>query len=712
MASNGPDIRCLFEPRAVAVVGASHTPGKIGHTILKNIVDGGYEGEVYPVNPKGGEILGHTVYQNPSDCPGEIDLAVTAVPAKHAIQAVKDLADCRTKYNLVITSGFSEVGNLEDERELVSYATERGMRILGPNIFGMFSASSSLDATFGPGGILHGSVAIITQSGALGLAMIGKTAVESVGISAMISVGNKADVDEADLLHYLMDDEHTRAILMYIEGVRDGERLLAVLDETTQKKPVVAIKSGRSKRGAVAAASHTGSLAGSDDIFDAVMRQVGVIRAESVEEAFNLCKFLSRTVVPKGRNAAIVTNGGGIGVLATDACEKYEVPLYDDQAKLREIFEPATPDFGSTKNPIDLTGQATAEDYRVALDAAQKSDAIESVLALYCETALFTAADLVSMIRDTYAQYQEGGKPVLYSVFGGSETEKSLSVLNNERIPVFGDVYETVACLGGLYQYGRHLAERTGATDDAELDVGAVKRIVARARADGRGFLLADEGQELMKTVGIGLPESRVARTIQDAVEAAEDLGYPVVMKVVSRDILHKSDVGGVALGLEDRDEVMDAYQAIMRNAKSRMPDARIKGVEVAEMVQSGVELIVGARRDASFGPIVMFGMGGIYVEVLKDVSFRAVPLDRREVLSMMKEIRAYPLLLGVRGEARRDIEGVTDAIIRLATLIRHCPEISDIEVNPLVAYEQGHGTKAVDVRVLLAEPAGGGTDA
>jgi acetyltransferase len=712
MASNRAHIRCLFEPSSVAVVGASGTPGKIGHTILKNIIEGGYQGDVYPINPKGGEILGHTVYPAPAEVPGEIDLAVTAVPAKYAFGAIRDLADCSTKYNLVITSGFSEVGNLEEEREMVRYATDRGMRILGPNIFGMFSASSSLDATFGPGGILHGSVAIITQSGALGLAMIGKTAVENVGISAMISVGNKADIDEADLLRYLMDDDHTRAILMYIEGVREGEELLEVLDETTQKKPVVAIKSGRSKRGAVAAASHTGSLAGSDDVFDAVMRQVGVQRAESVEEAFSLCKFLSRTVVPEGRNAVIVTNGGGIGVLATDACEKYDVPLYDDSKSLREIFGPATPDFGSTKNPIDLTGQATAEHYRVALDAALSSDTIDSVLALYCETALFTADELMSMIRDTYRTYQDAGKPILYSVFGGSASEESLTVLNSERVPVFGDVYETVANLGGLYQYGRHLTERTDAIDEVDIDVDAVRKIVRGARDDGRGFLLANEGQALMKTVGIGLPESRVARSIDEAVEAAESTGYPVVMKVVSRDILHKSDAGGVALDLEDREEVIDAYQAIMQNSKARVPEARIQGVEVAEMVQPGVELIVGARRDASFGPIVMFGMGGIYVEVLKDVSFRAVPLDRREVLSMMKEIRAYPLLLGVRGEERRDIEGVTDGIIRLATLIRHCPEISDIEVNPLIAYEQGHGVKAVDVRVLLAEPAGGGTDA
>lgn len=712
MPGNGPHIRYLFEPRSVAVIGASHKPGKIGHTILANIIAGGYRGEIYPINPKGGEILGRAVCVSAADVPGEIDLAVTCVPAKHALAAVRDLADQGTKYNLVITSGFSEVGNLEEERQLVHHATERGTRILGPNIFGMFSASAALDATFGPGGIRHGSVAIITQSGALGLAMIGKTAVENVGISAMISVGNKADIDEADLLRYLMDDEHTRTILMYIEGVREGAELLEVLKQVTQKKPVVAIKSGRSQRGAVAAASHTGSLAGSDAIFDAVMRQCGVLRAESVEEAFNLCKFLAVTRPPRGPNAVIVTNGGGIGVMATDACEKYDVPLYDAPQTLKEIFGPVTPDFGSTKNPIDLTGQASAEHYRVALEAALANEKIDAVLALYCETALFDAADLMTMIRSNYARYARTGKPILFSVFGGAATEESLDTLTKERVPVFGDVYETVACMGGLYAYGRYLQERTAAVDETEVDIAAIDEVVRGARQDGRGFLLAHEGQALMRATGIPLPQSRVARNLEETVQAAEEIGYPLVMKIVSRDILHKSDVGGVALDLDDREEVIDAYQAIMRNCRTRMPQARIQGVEVAEMVAAGVELIVGARRDASFGPIVMFGMGGIYVEVLKDVSFRAVPLNRREVLAMIKEIRAYPLLLGIRGEERRDIESVSDAILRLATIIRHCPGISDIEINPLVAYEQGHGAKAVDVRVLLSDTAGGGTDA
>ncbi|MBD3349486.1 MAG: acetyl CoA synthetase, partial [Candidatus Eisenbacteria bacterium] len=380
MTHAGPDVSRLFNPRSVAVIGASGNESKIGHKILSNILTGGYDGRVYPVNPKGGEILGLPVARSMKEVEEGIDLVCTCVPAKYAYDAVKEAGERGAAFNLVITSGFSEIGNIEEERKISEVARSHNMRILGPNIFGMYSAAASIDATFGPGGIRRGGVAIITQSGALGLAMIGKTAVENVGISAIVSVGNKIDIDEADLIGYLMDDEITDVIFMYVEGVRNGEKLVRVLRDATRKKPVVVIKSGRSKRGAVAAASHTGSLAGSDEVFDAVMRQCGVLRAESVRQAFNLCKFLPETSIPSGDNTVIVTNGGGIGVLATDACEKYEVKLYDDVETLKEVFEPATPAFGSTKNPIDLTGGATSEDYTTAMNAALDHDSISAVI--------------------------------------------------------------------------------------------------------------------------------------------------------------------------------------------------------------------------------------------------------------------------------------------------------------------------------------------
>ncbi len=712
MTSDRPDIRYLFEPRAVAVIGASHNPDKIGSKLLQNIIRGGYAGQIYAINPKGGEILGRQAYTSVEEVPGELDVVCTCVPQEHVRTAIESCARKQVKFNLVITSGFSEVGNVEEERQLTAYALQHGMRILGPNIFGMYSAAATLDATFGPGGILPGHVAIITQSGALGLAMIGKTAVENIGISAMVSVGNKADITEADLIEYLLADERTHSILMYIEGVRDGARLIETLKKTTRLKPVVVIKSGRSRRGAIAAASHTGSLAGSDAVFEAMMRQCGALRAESVKEAFSLCNFLSATHVPQGANTVILTNGGGIGVLATDACEKYGVPLYDDLAQLRETFGAITPDFGSTKNPIDLTGQATSRHYESGLEAALVNDKIDAVIALYCETAVFDAENLSGMIADSYARYHAAGKPLVFSVFGGATSERSLATLARRRVPVFGDVYETVACLGGLFAYQRYLQEQRDKVDEAPIDAALIAEIVREARSDGRSFLLAQEGQRMLHAAGIRSPHSRVARSLDEALHCVEEIGYPVVMKVVSRDILHKSDVGGVALDLENRSEVIDAYQAIMRNCRAHLPDARIDGIEVVAMVRPGVELIVGARRDPGFGPIVMFGHGGIYVEVMKDVSFRAVPLGRPEVMEMIKEIRAYPLLLGVRGEERKDIPSVVDTILRLATVIRHCPGISDIEVNPLVAYDEGTGSIAVDVRVLLSSVEGGRTDA
>jgi acetyl coenzyme A synthetase (ADP forming)-like protein len=698
-------IKYLFEPRSIAVIGASNDTSKIGHKILHNIISGGYGGTIYPVNPGGGEILNMKAYRSLDEIDGEIDTASIVIPAKFVIDAVQQCAIKGVKYIQIITSGFSELGNTEEEREIVSIARSHGMRVLGPNIFGIYSSVSSLNATFSASSIPAGNVAILTQSGALGIAMIGKTAVDNMGLSAIVSIGNKCDIDEADLIEYLIPQEETRVILMYIEGVKEGERLITVLERATSKKPVVAIKSGRSKRGAMAAASHTGSLAGSDEIFDAIMRQCGVLRAESIEEAFNWCKFLAHSPKPKGDRGVIVTNGGGIGVMATDACERYDIPLYDDQEVLKEVFEPVTPSFGSTKNPIDITGGARSEDYRIALSAPATSEYMDSTIALYCETATFDSDNLIPMIRETYEKHRVAGKPITYAIVGGADVENSLHTLRGENIPVYSDVYEAVSCLGMLYRYDRYLSERSVIVAEAKIDAETINGIIENALGEGRNFLLANESAAVMRAAGISIPESRVAHNIDEALRDAEEIGYPVVMKIVSRDILHKSDAGGVALDLEDREEVIDAYEAIIHNCKAYNPNAVIDGVEVGEMLQPGIELIIGARRDASFGPIVMCGLGGIYVEVMKDVTFRALPLDRKEALAMLKEIRSYPLLLGVRGEEKKDIDGVIETIIKVGTIISKCSCITDIEINPIVVYEQKKGLKALDARILTRNP-------
>jgi acyl-CoA synthetase (NDP forming) len=533
--------------------------------------------------------------------------------------------------------------------------------------------------------------------------MIGKTSVENIGLSAIVSVGNKTDVDEADLLEYLMADPHTKIVLMYIEGVRDGERLIQAVKKTTRRIPVVVIKSGRSERGAIAAASHTGSLAGSDEVFDAIMRQCGVLRAESVEEAFNWCKFLANTPSPAGENTVIVTNGGGIGVMATDACEKFGVRLYDDTLTLKEIFSTVTPEFGSTKNPVDLTGGATSAHYNSALEEALKSAQIDSVIALYGETAVFDAENLSSMIAENSRRFKEQKKPLVFSIFGGEKIESCLISMKKGEAAVYEDVYQAVSCLGSVYRYYHYLKEYSATVDETAIDPAAINRVIDQALKEGRSFLLAHEGQRVMRAAGIPIPQTLITRSLEEAVRAAETVGYPVVMKVVSRDILHKSDAGGVALDLEDRNEVIDAYQAILRNARAYKADASIEGVEVSEMVEKGMETIIGARRDRTFGPLIMFGLGGIYVEVMKDVAFRALPVNRKEIMSMVKEVRAYPLLLGVRGEEKKDLDGVVDTIVKVGTVLQRCERITDIEINPLLVYEHGRGVKAVDVRILLA---------
>ncbi len=701
---NSPDIKYLFEPRGVAVIGASRDKSKIGYKFVENISLSGYKGRVYPVNPEGGEILGFKTYKSLADIEGEVDIACIVIPAKHVFNSIKDCTAKGVKFGVIIASGFSEIGNSAEEKRIVAQAHEHGMRILGPNIFGVYSSIASLNATFGPSNVRPGHVGVITQSGAIGIGMMGKTVTENIGISAIISVGNKSDVDESDLLEYLIDQEQTRIILMYIEGVVNGERLVQTLKEATLKKPVIVIKSGRSRRGAMAAASHTSSLAGEDKVFDDIIRQCGVIRSENIQDALDWCHFLANIPAPRGENTVILTNGGGIGVMAADACEKYNVNLYDNIQNLTTTFANVIPPFGSLKNPIDLSGQASAAIYENALTAALNNKSVHSVICLACQTAVFDPEGFSQIVEKLYPEYHKT-KPLVFSLFGGAKIADAIQSFHKSDIPAFEDVYEAVSLLGAMYTYYRTRNSPVEPVQNVDMDGDKLNAVIRQVRADNRTFLLASEAQAIMDIAGIPIPKSRIAHNLEEAIRYAEEIGYPVVMKIVSKDIIHKSDAGGVALDLDDRKELMDAYEAIMHNTRAYNPEAMIEGVEVDEMVKSEIETIVGARRDHAFGPIVMFGLGGIYVEVMRDIVFRAFPVSHKETLNMISQIRSYPLLLGVRGEKRKDIDSVADTIIRVGTILQKCEDISDIEINPLVVYSQGEGVRAVDIRILLSKP-------
>ena len=701
------EIKYLFEPRSVAVVGASSKPTKIGYKILENIKLGGYEGKVYPINPKEKEILGYKSYSNVKDISeiDEIDIAIIAVPQPIVLPAVKSLVSKKIKYLFIVTSGFSEIGKTKEEKELVEFSNKNNMRIVGPNIFGHFVNKSKLNASFASSDIPRGHVSLISQSGALGAALIGETGEENIGLSSIVPLGNKSDIDESDLLPYLMNDDSTKVILIYMEGVKNGEKLISALKKATQKKPVIVIKSGRSKKGAQAAASHTGSLSGSDKVFSAIMNQCGVHRPENVVEALQWAKFLSNAPVPKGDNTVIITNGGGVGVMAADACEKYGVHLFDNHNSLYEAFGDLVPEFGSVKNPIDITGSLGIEGYEKCIEAAVKHPDIHSIVCLGCEHALFGEIALKKTIKRVHKKYGHI-KPILYVFYGGKSIKDAIIYLKKEGIPIYGDVYEAMACLGELYKdknYKDLIPSNSEINiDGIKIDFNSIQKILNEVKADGRQFLLAHEAKNLMTAANIPMPKSYIATNIAAAVKFAKEINGPVAMKIVSKDILHKSDANGVLLNLETSEEVMDAWQAIMLNSRKYDPTATIKGIEVGEMIKIESETIIGGRRDSVFGPTIMFGSGGIYVEVLKDVAFRSLSFSRHEISSMLKETKLYPLLLGVRGQAKKDINAIIDVILKIEIIIRKFKELTDIEINPLIAYEDGLGVKAVDVRILI----------
>jgi acetyl coenzyme A synthetase (ADP forming)-like protein len=486
------DIKYLFEPRSVAVIGATDNPLKLGNVVIKNVVSSGYQGRVYPVNPKGGEILGMPVIKNIAEAGESVDLAVVVIPANLVFESIKSCADSGVKFAAIITSGFSEVGNVAEEKKIVTYAREHGLRILGPNIVGIYSYPARLNATFGAAGTIGGSLALLSQSGALAGAIAGKVLVENIGLSAMVAVGNKADIDESDLLEYLAHNEQTKVIMMYMEGVTHGERLVNILSGITRVKPVVALKAGKSRRGAMAAASHTGSLAGEDKVFDDIARQCGIIRADCLEQALEWCKYLSNTPEPAGDNTVIITNGGGLGVLTADACEQHGVSLYDDQADLKKIFADIVPNIGSIKNPVDITGQAIVNDYMRCIDASLADENIHSIMVLGCETGVFDADGFAVAAAESFKTGMYN-KPVILSFVGGSDIEENIKKLRSMGMPIFNDVSNATACLGAIYRNHRNRTATEYPVEEISIDIDAIRKVVAGARKEGRRFLLANE---------------------------------------------------------------------------------------------------------------------------------------------------------------------------------------------------------------------------
>ncbi len=696
----------MFRPKSIAVIGASKKPGKIGYEIVDNIISYGFKGELYPVNLKETEILGKKVYKTISDVPGEVDFAVISIPAKFVPAALEECGKKGVKSAAVITSGFGEVGDHETEQKLVDIAIKYNIPFIGPNIFGMVYTPANLNASFGPGDVKPGKLAFITQSGALGIALMGWTITNKIGLSALISIGNKAQIGENELLDsYLKNDPNTKAILLYVEGLREGQLAMKIFKEVGLKKPIIALKSGRSVRGAVAAVSHTGSLAGSDKIYSAAFKQMGVLRAIDASEAFDWARCITNNPRPKGQNVLIITNGGGVGVMATDACEDHNIELYNDQEKLKELFfkPEIMPPFGSTKNPVDITGQGGELAYKRAIEAAYQADEIDAIVVLYCQTAT-TNPDLLADYVIEEVNQHKGKKPFVIASIGGEAVEAMVDKLNEEEIPAFDLPEKAISAMAALYRWSNFIErqERLGKDTLMKLPLEEINKIIKPIRKEGRAQMLEHEAKELFKLCGLEVPPFALVQSAEEAGEVAKKVGFPVVMKIVSEDIIHKSEAGGVIIGLNDILHVEEAYDKIIENAKAYKTGANIRGILVTHMVPKATEVIIGVTRDPSFGPVVMFGLGGIYVEILKDVVFRVAPFPPDEAQHMIDGIKAKDMLYGARGKKSCDIDALRHTIHLISQLVSQVDDIKELDINPLFALEEG--ASVVDARITLTD--------
>jgi len=692
----------IIRPQSLAVVGASAQVGKIGHTVMDKLVKGGYEGKIYPINPSTPEIMGFQTYKSVLDVPGPIDSAVIVVPAKFVEQVVDECGRKGVKGLIIITSGFSEVGQKEMEVNLVKLAHSYGMRIVGPNIVGVLSNSDKLNASFAPFLPYPGKSSLVTQSGALLIAMDAATYTRHVGFDKLISIGNMSDIDFADFISWFDKDENTSCICLYVEGFKDGRRFIEASKKVN--KPIIALKAGVSAHGAAAAASHTGSLAGAAKIYGAAFQQAGVVQASDLDNLFDRTLALSLQPPMKGDNLLIITNGGGVGVLATDSAEKYGIPLKFAPADVQAELKKHMPEFGSAKNPVDLTGMAGEDWYFDSIKFAYAHNWVDGLVVLYCETAMTDPVGIAKSIKRAIEESGANGKPVCVSFVGGERSMAGMSWLVENGIPAYGAPDLAVNAIASLREYAR-MREILNEPENncLENDRDSAVKVIEKARADGRDALTEIEAKQVFSAYGLPVAQTELASTEDEAVSLAKKIGFPIVMKIVSPDILHKSDAGGVKVNIKDEQAVRENFQTIIRNAKAYKADANIHGVAIQEMAPWGTEVILGSVNDATFGPTMMFGLGGIFVEVLKDVTFRVAPVTSGQATRMLGEIRGAPILAGVRGEAPRDQAVLADTICKYSAMIMDLvDEIAESDANPVLVYEEGKGLKVVDARILL----------
>jgi acetyl coenzyme A synthetase (ADP forming)-like protein len=696
-------LESLFNPQSVAVVGASANPEKLGYNVLDNIIKYNYQGQIYPINPKEKEILGHTCYSRVTDVPGPVDLVVIVVPNKFVAGVMEDCGVKDVGAAIVITAGFRETGaeGRQLEKQVMEIARQHGIRVVGPNCLGMINTASALNASFAAGMPQRGRISFMSQSGALCTGILDWAAANNLGFASFVSLGNKGDLDETDFLQAWRQDPETDVIIAYLEGIVDGPRFMQTARELSKEKPVIVVKSGTTSAGSRAVSSHTGTLAGSDAAYDAAFRQSGVLRARSVSELFVYSTAFAYQPLPRGRQVAIITNAGGPGIMATDACEKRGLQLASLSSETVSALQEHLPSAANFYNPIDVLGDAHADRYRLALKTALDDPNVDAVIFLLTPQAMTEIEGPARVVVELSQGYD---KPVLANFMGAKDVAAGNRILGEGRIPYYGFPEEAADALARMVEH-REWRERTRQPlERFQVDRERATTALLAAQKAGRLGLNEVEARQVVAAYGLPLPASQLALNAGQAVQWAEEIGYPVVMKIISPDILHKSDIGGVQVGLKNEKEVRLAYEEIINRAYRYLPDADVWGVAVQEMVKVGKEVILGMTQDPTFGPVLMFGLGGIYVEVLQDVVFRIAPLTQAEADEMVREIRSFPLLAGTRGEKPSDLNAVIECILRVSQMVTDFPHIVELDINPLFVYEDGGGAMAVDARIVISD--------
>ncbi len=701
----------IFAPETIAVVGASTQKGKVGHDIFANILSGGYKGTLYPVNPKARSVLSVKCYTSITNIPDPIDLAMIILPPKAALASVKACIAKGVKGIVIVSAGFKEVGGegAGIEKQIKSLCTDAGVRLVGPNCLGVINPSPkvSLNASFSGRMPAPGNVSFISQSGALCTAVLDYAADKGFGFSKFISIGNKADVDELDLLRYYHKDPDTDVVMIYMEELsRSAEEFITeVRKMTSGTNPthVIAIKSGSSVAGARAAASHTGALAGSDVIYDGLFTMSGILRCKTVNELFDYAQAFAANKYPTGDRVAIVTNAGGPGIMATDMSEQSGLRLAQfSEETITELkkYLPATANF---HNPVDVIGDAAKERYENTLATVLADRGVDAVLIILTPQsmtdAIGTAEAIVRIAQNTI-------KPILCAFMGIVDVSDGVKLLQAHKVPVYQFPESAARSLGALREGMKWLFRKILPQYNLVYDKDKAGKIIHQYLSQGRYVLGELDGNEILKCYGFNILPMALAKTAAEARDIARDLGYPVVMKIVSPQILHKSDAGGVRVRLENDRDVENGFTDIMENAEKYDPDAQLEGVLVQQMAPAGKEVILGVTRDPVFGHAVMFGLGGIFVEVYKDVAFRLSPMGRNVARRMVKSIKGYPILKGLRGESASDIEEIEKNIVSLKALVDDYPMIRELDINPLFVHETGKKTTVADIIIRLDDKA------